>query len=49
MLGILAAAFGIATRTDARPKLEKLAEQRRWEDEHFWQGRTGTPGSWLGR
>lgn len=52
MLGILAAAFGVATRTDhpsapqtdRRTSREKLVAQRRWEDEYFWQGRSGTPG-----
>ncbi|MDZ4310767.1 MAG: hypothetical protein U1A24_09470 [Cypionkella sp.] len=57
MLGILAAAFGVATRThhpsapqiDNRTSREKLAAQRRWDDEYFWQGRSGTPGDGYGR
>jgi hypothetical protein len=52
MLGILAAAFGVATRTDPasapqtdrRTSREKLIAQKQWEDEYFWQGRSGTPG-----
>lgn len=57
MLGILAAAFGVATRTghpsapqiDRRTSREKLAAQRRWDDEYFWQGRSGTPSDGYGR
>ncbi|WP_156317390.1 hypothetical protein [Cypionkella psychrotolerans] len=57
MLGILAAAFGVATRTDHpsapqidhRTSREKLVAQRRWDDEYFWQGRSGTPGDGHGR
>ncbi|GLS85730.1 hypothetical protein GCM10010873_07040 [Cypionkella aquatica] len=43
MLGILAAAFGYATRTDTRSSRERIAAQRRWEEEYFWQGRTTLP------
>lgn len=49
MLEILARSFLIATRSDMREDREKLARQRRWEDEYFWQGRSGTPGEWRGR
>lgn len=57
MLGILAAAFGVATRTDhpsapqtdRRTSREKLAAQRRWDDEYFWQGRRGTHSDGDGR
>lgn len=44
MLGILARSFLIATRTDLQERRETLLQQRRWEDEYFWQGRSGTPG-----
>lgn len=43
MLALLASSFQIATRTDTRPGREKLAEQRRLEDEYFYQGRRSTP------
>ena len=57
MLGILAAAFSVATRTghpsapqiDRRTSREKLAAHRRWDDEYFWQGRRGTLGDGHGR
>ncbi|MDB5658785.1 MAG: hypothetical protein JWS10_1400 [Cypionkella sp.] len=46
MLGILAAAFGYATRTDTRTSREKIVEQRRLEEEYFWQGRKTLPSEW---
>lgn len=44
MLEILARSFLIATRSDLQQDREKLVQQRRWEDEYFWQGRSGMPG-----
>ncbi|GHC26714.1 MULTISPECIES: hypothetical protein [Gemmobacter] len=39
MLNLIAQSLLIATRMDRGTGREKLAEQRRLEDEWFWQGR----------
>lgn len=44
MLELLAASIRIATRMETRTSREKLAEQRRLEDEYFYQGRKQVPG-----
>ncbi len=49
MLGILAQSLMIATRLEPRNSRERLAEQRRLEDEYFWQGRITHPQCWFGR
>ena len=45
MLEILARSFLIATRTEAPHDRENLAQQRRWEDAYFWQGRSSAAGN----
>lgn len=44
MLELLAASIRIATRMESRTSREKLVEQRRLEDEYFYQGRKHVPG-----
>ncbi|WP_158589771.1 hypothetical protein [Gemmobacter lutimaris] len=43
MLNLIAESLLIATRMDRHNGREKLAEQRRLQDEWFWQGRRSLP------